>query len=392
MKISYRYITLLILIINTSFTGIAADRIPIIAFSGVPSEYSDSAHFAEFREAGFDVSLAVYMTQKELFKALQEAQKAKVKLLPVSPTFKDHPAVIIPKMKQYKSLFGYYIADEPNMDELEMYGQYVKNIKKYDSSHPCYINLFPCYDEGTLKMIRTTSYSNYLRKASSYGLQQISFDFYPIRKSGILPTWYENLELIRKESLRTKKPFWGFVLCTPHNDYPQPTIATLRLQMYSNLLYGAQAIQYFTYWQPTGTNIKYFNAPIDANGKKTMTYSLVQLMNKELALVSPLFKDCKVKSIYHIGPKTPKGTISHHGKIGKIQGISCTSTTGVLVSKFTKNGITYVGIQNKDYTRNTIVNLKLGDSSLKRVTKQLTYEGLKSSYNLPPGDIIIIKM
>ena len=47
---------------------------------------------------------------------------------------------------------------------------------------------------------------------------------------------------------RVGKPLWAFTLLTPHSGaYAQPTIGGLRLQAFSDLAYGAQAIQHFTF-------------------------------------------------------------------------------------------------------------------------------------------------
>ena len=42
-------------------------------------------------------------------------------------------------------------------------------------------------------------------------------------------------------------------MATKHWKYPHPTLATLRLQMFSDLAYGAQGLQYFTYWTPVNS-------------------------------------------------------------------------------------------------------------------------------------------
>ena len=41
-----------------------------------------------------------------------------------------------------------------------------------------------------------------------------------------------------------------YALSVAYGDHPVATSGQLRLQVYSDLAYGAQAIQYFTYWTP----------------------------------------------------------------------------------------------------------------------------------------------
>ncbi len=91
--------------------------------------------------------------------------------------------------------------------------------------------------------------------------------------------WYENLEQIRHYSILKNKNFWAFANATVFDLYSQPTIASLKLQMYSNLLYGAQGLQYFTYWTLDDDNWKknkFGHAIVDSRGNSTVTYSIVQ--------------------------------------------------------------------------------------------------------------------
>ena len=83
----------------------------------------------------------------------------------------------------------------------------------------------------------------------------VSFDHYPVISDGKGPAslrgeWYENLEIVSAAARKAGKPMWAFALSVPHSSYPAPTPAHLRLQVFSNLAYGAQVIQYFTYWTP----------------------------------------------------------------------------------------------------------------------------------------------
>ncbi len=84
-------------------------------------------------------------------------------------------------------------------------------------------------------------------------VQFVSFDYYPVMKDHLSKSWYQNLEQIAAESKKAGLPFWAFALTTNYdNDHVTPqTIAAMRLQVYSNLAYGAQGIQYFTYWSAT---------------------------------------------------------------------------------------------------------------------------------------------
>ena len=85
---------------------------------------------------------------------------------------------------------------------------------------------------------------------------------------------------------------------------PIPTMAALRLQMYSNLAYGAQGLEYWAYWMPES----FRNAPIGINGKRTIVYDRIKAVNKEIQDLVGVFVGSKVISVNHTGTIIPRGT------------------------------------------------------------------------------------
>ena len=90
-------------------------------------------------------------------------------------------------------------------------------MAKQDIKKPTYVNLLPNYGYGMPDEIKMPPYKQYLHQTSTIGLPFISFDFYPIMKSGIRETWYSCLEDIYKSlefcplyaSLRLPTAFLG---------------------------------------------------------------------------------------------------------------------------------------------------------------------------------------
>ena len=212
-------------------------------------------------------------------------------------------------LKEYPAigLGGYFLRDEPGNDAMEALGNWARRIESIDSAHPCYLNLLPGF------VFTPEAYEEHLRLFSEkVALPQISFDCYPVNAGSgrceLNPRWYENLELVRSESQRTGKPFWAFALATAHGSYPIPTIDHLRLQMYSNLAYGAQLLQYFTYWNPGTETWDFHQAPITQEGLRSPVYELVRQMNEEIQLRAFVWAGCTVERVSHIGETIPAGT------------------------------------------------------------------------------------
>ena len=377
----------------------AEDEMPIIAYMGVPYDKTTDENFKTFSECGFNVSLYIYPSLEQMIKACNIANKYGVKILGHCTDTHDNPEKAASVMKNVPGFFGYVIKDEPTSDAIKPLQQEISKLKKADDKHCFYINLHPYYNEGTLRHLKTRTYEEYLDIALSTSCKQLSFDFYPITANGIRPVWYHNLEMVRRRSLANNKPFWGFVLSVPHdvpfdegNYYPTPTLASLRLQIYANLAYGAQAIQYFTYWTPGNEEgFNYHDAPISHDGKKTNTYPIVQRMNKELKVVSQLFYGAHVLSVNHLGI-IPEGTTRQATMPINIKSLKIAGRQGAIVSQFEKQGHRYLAIVNKDYQHSMQTHIKTKNNTPRQITKELAEQEVKNTYTIAPGDILLFKL
>ena len=373
-------------------------EMPVIGYIGVPARQTTMERFREMRECGFNVSLNTYYSVKDAQKALDIAQKNDMKLIlrcnEVEKDYRRHLSSII----SHPAFLSYFIGDEPTRKQIPEFADKLSRIRSVDKNVPCYINLAPSYDFSILSWLGFNTYASYLKEASAaFGLSQISFDYYPlvVDKKGrleIRETWYSCLEDVRAESLRTAVPFWAFVLSTPHIVYPQPTLAHLRLQVYSNLLYGAQGIQYFTYWTPPQEKeYDYHNGPIGRSGERTQTYNVVKAMNAELAAVAPLFLEGRIIRVGHLGT-FPSGAHKFGRMPSILKGLKLKSDEGALCAELERGKERYLLIQNKGMFSNLQVSgLPTSNTTLCYVDKQLVKSSLKSHYTLIPGDILIIK-
>ena len=387
-KLNFLFLNILIF----SILPIQAE-IPIVAYFGIPLEHSNVNRFKEFKEAGFDVSICFYddTPVDTLLRILDDAKKSDIRLIISSGWVSVQPHVGIPRLKNHPALYGYFLQDEPWPKDISETTQRYQAMAKQDTRKPTYVNLLPDYGDGMPREIQMPPYKDYLKQTSAIGLPFISFDFYPILKSGIRPTWYSCLEDIRQESLRTGKPFWAFALCTPHADYPQPTIETLRLQVYSDLAYGAQAIEYFTYWTPQATDEwDFHDAPISIDGQRTKNYELVKQMNQELRGLLPLFDGAEIQTVNHM-VKIPEGTKKLRRLPTNIRKLKVTGHQSALVSTFKKDGHLYMAVVNKDYQSNMQLYIS-ARSNVTMLTKQLKEAAVKSSYEIGGGDILLFKL
>ena len=149
----------------------------------------------------------------------------------------------------------------------------------------------------------------------------------------------------------------------------------LRLQVFSDLAYGAQAIQYFTY---RGLQ----------HDEPTEVYDLVKTVNQEVQRLAGIFLGAQVISVSHTGSEIPEGTKALGSLPTPIKSLT-TSDTGAVVSVLEKGGNQYLVVVNRDF-RN-VMNLSIDvDSSVNRVLKNgstTTPDG--STIAVEPGDMVI---
>ena len=378
----------------------AKSEFPIIAYWGVPDWATSPYHFQMLNKCGFTVSLYPYASLDKLVQACRVANKYGVKIIGNCPEMESTPIKVAQTLKDEAGFYGYFIQDEPSMPEIQLRQRLVDQLQSIDSTHRFYINLLPYSDPlKSLSSAKAQSYPEYIKAAVNTSCQQISFDYYPITTEVLRKTWYQNIEMVRHESLISGKPFWGFVLSVPHRVpqtrnafYPMPTLASLRLQIYSNLAYGAQAIQYFTYWTPNPNDkLGFHDAPINFEGKKTETYGIVQKMNHELHSIAPLFYGAKVLSVGHLGV-VPEGTSRQTDMPINIASLKIKASAGALISTFEKQKHIYMAIVNKDYQHEMKIYIKAQNNIPYHLTKKMQKQPMKTSYTIAAGDILLFRL
>ncbi|MCY0977106.1 hypothetical protein PGH12_08100 [Chryseobacterium wangxinyae] len=372
-----------------------AQEIPILGFIGIPEKYANSANYTKMKNAGISISLMTFSSHENAIKSLEEAEKAGMKLILAYPELYSKPEEVVPKIKIYAAFKGYFMGDEPSPKEFTNYTQFAGKISKFDNSHIFYTNLFPNYVSA--ESIEKFTYENYINLAvKKLPLTFISFDHYPIINNAIRNNFFENLEVIRRISLLHNKQFWGFACSTIHLDYLQPTISGIKLQNFANLLYGAQGLQYFTYWtmssDPNWRKNNYSYAIVDEKGNPTPTYEIVKKVNQQIQRLAWVFLDSKSDAIFHTGTTVPKGTVKLT-TIPKEFKYFSTNGKNALVSLMSNGKKKFIIIQNTSLIENFSFEyqlkkeMKIVDNSSGK-TKNVAMSK-KNKSTILPGDILI---
>lgn len=361
--------------------------IPIISWAGIPADRS-AVLFPLLKECGIDWHLGLYRDSGEACAALEEAEKAGVGLIPGFPALKDSTENAVAVLKDSPALVAYHLEDEPELSDIPWLAALVVKIRSLDSAHPPYVNLYPDWAWGQ------DSYRDNIEEfAANVNVPFYSFDQYPVtEKDGrieIRPTWYRNLEEFSSMSRSHGKPFWAFALTKSHHlgapsppaFYPVPDIGQLRLQVFSDLLYGAQAIQYFT-----------FRGMYDTRTfEKTPVFDIVKQVNAEIKAYAHVFAGCKVENVWHIGDTVPQYTkrldaMPHSAvKALDIEG------AGAVVSLLANGGHEYLAVQNRDCVDSAVL-LAGFYGKVRIVTPEGTAKYKGRPIRLSPGDIAVFDL
>jgi len=371
------------------------NQIPVVAWGGIPSNETTVERYVELREAGF-THVIQPMDADSLAIAMDIAAEVGIKMFVHCPELKTETEKIVKRFMNHPAIAGYYITDEPGRSAFPALGEWVRKIQAIDNQHFCYINLYPNF----ARYLETETYQEHLHLfIEEVPVPILSFDHYPVflDQTGnrvLRLEWYENLEIFSDKARKAEKPFWAFALSVEHYHrsykYPIPTLEELRLQVFSDLVYGAQGIQYFKYWGSLGRNDFYY-APIESRTKKrTEVYDYIKEINTEIKNLSSIFLDAKVVSVGHTGEIIPPGTKRLEFLPDVIKTFE-TEGAGAVVSVLQKDGKSYLAIVNRDFKNKMKVKIE-GEPGLQRVLKDgstVPASAYINTMTVAPGDILI---
>ena len=391
---------------------VLAATLPILGWWGIPEDKVTVERYIEARQAGFTVLMQGASSPEKTHELLERAQRAGIKLSVFFPEIgRDNMEEAIAKLKNHPALFMWHLKDEPKYEDFEKVANTIRRIEAVDGQHPCYVNHIA---DASVSM-GVPDYAAYMeRMLREFTPKLISADFYPCRLADtsralpyrdtgnevyVCPTWYRQLEYLSGLARREKLPLALFACDVAHNVinyvYPVPTVAMLRLQMYSNLAYGARMLQYFTYWNPySKTQLKFHESIIREDGTRRPVYDRVRQVNHELQARAFVFMDSELVSVAHTGAEIPIGT----RRLEKLPPYVKSLTTpdgGAVVAQFAGSKFDALVVVNRSPVREMQLNIIL-DPSVVRILEDgssVSAAAYGGTYTLSPGsaEIFVVK-
>ena len=336
-------------------------RLPIMTWPGPETALLSLETFRLVADAGFSVNFSTFGDRELNLKALDLARAAGIKLMiydsRVDKALADESLpldvldAVAADYRGHPALYGYFITDEPNAAKFARLGAIVAGLKAADPTHPSYINLFPTY--ANEQQLGTPTYEGHVtRYLDTVRPPFVSYDNYPVMKDGFRKDYYRNLEIIRRMAMDKGLDFWAFTLCTPHMVYPAPTAGHIRLQLFSDIAYGAKGLEYFTYGTPGGDGSEFGVGLVDHQGRPGPAYPLAREINAEIRRIEDLVLRWKSVAVYHSEP-VPDGArpLPADAPIVGVNGAP------LVIGIMADGRATYVMLVNRDYenTRTAII-------------------------------------
>ncbi len=375
---------------DAGFTMISPPGTGIMNSSGVREDTVSDDTNHKLLDIGKNLGMKVLLADPRIYTAIGTKGPIDDDLKKVDDEFGSHPA-----------LEAYFVTDEPSAKIFPRLGQITAELKKLDSKHLSFINLFPTY--ASPQQLGSVDYRHHLEEfIGAVKPSVVSYDHYhwlldskapappselnerdraiwenawDRKGSGLdRPGYLENLQITWEVCQKHRLPMVVVTLLLPHGPYRDPGPAELRWDCYQALAYGVKALCWFTYWTPGMDEWNFHNACITEDGKRTHNYAEIADVNKEILPIGRLLYQKRSLGVMHVGPETePVEPFKPNAVIREAEGGRFT------LGMFT-NGV--ILIANKDYTKSAVCRLKLGEK-----IKSTIYDRRLARYiPLPPRD------
>lgn len=354
---------------------------PIVAWYSVEPEKSNKNEYKKLKKAGFNWSLSYFRNYDELNSGMQDAEACGIKMIAHCPEISNASEATIRQLKNKSSLGMYYLKDEPSVKDFSRIAETSMRILKVDSTHQLYVNLLPIYANS--KQLNADTYSEYLNSyINVVHPTLISFDNYPFIEDTFRSDYYLNLEIIASQCKKHTIPFWGFVRTAKGGKYQMIDEGRIRLQAFSNIAYGAQGIQYFTYTVPKGCE----SSILDTSYKPTALYDIVKGVNYEIQRLSKYLLGSSVLGVWHFD------SIKAEDISLDIE-MNINSKGKFIFSLIGKEESRFLMIVNKDFGNTQYLDIYF-PNEVCQINKKGRMKKARKSFSayIAPGDYILLKL
>ena len=311
----------------------------------------------------------------------------------------DNAKAVADHVRPYKSCVGYYIWDEPYVeDQLVEARRVVDLFQKEDPARCPFTVAIPSYnDKFTWKNGEFAGYLyNYVNIIDP---PMLSLDYYPIGLPGYTDEkqlddslmWCD-LGLMRQLCKRHNLPLWFYYQAVNLYKYAHFEFPMVRMMMYAAVLYGAKALQQFTC----------VGSVIDEKGQKSIFFDETKAIHAEFKKLGNTLMALDSRYVFHSAdllPTSPYLT-GLADDITDSEVLSGTLQDRVSVGELEdRYGNTYLVILNRDFTVEKTVELSLNKNyRIYEVSRETGRQSVlddgtdRLTVTLAPGDAVLVRV
>ncbi len=369
---------------------------PIIGWAQLPKKQTRADVFSNIARCGINVFMTCADSPEAVLAQLDLAQEHGLQALVVDKRFTpsdDEDCVknaldAAKEYAQHPATYGFTICDEPTRNDFERVGRVITAFRNAYPDKVAYVNGLGWGCRGA------DSFLEYVEEyASVIKPQMLSFDAYPL---STLPgdaeiskfykadcgvefpelnayyrdRYWEAWETYRMVSWKTNLPLWGFALATPHQHsiwfYGPVTEGSIRLEAFTGLAYGIEALQYFTLpslvEQYPNTFDGWDDGILGRDGEPSIRFEAFRRVNRDVATLGPIIKELTSTRVFHTGPLTSNccrwNTVRNERDSSHV-GVASIEGDPVIIGFLKGNGKRYMIIVNRNPARRGRVEVKM---------------------------------
>ena len=261
-----------------------------------------------------------------------------------------------------KSVVGYYVHDEPNVDQYPALRKVVEALRRHAPGKLAYLNLFPNHavkaGDGSNLLGPRCDYREYVaRFLAEVRPDFLSWDNYMVQYSMDMTRkkeaikYLDNILVIRDFAMKHRIPFWNVTIACqirPHTTVP--SYANLQLQAYTTLAAGAQGLGWYRMLPA-----HYHYGPFaNGGGERTQTWYFLGEINRQVSVLGPIMRKLTSTGIFFAGPPIDSRFPVLPGRL--LRSVECRES--LMVGEFKGRGADYAMIVNLSATRSAKISVR----------------------------------
>ncbi len=310
---------------------------------------------------------------------------------------------VVNDIKKYPEVVAYHIMDEPSTKLGPALLDIKNRVEQLDPTRPVYINLNP---DASAKTLGVSEYYDYVEYyVSQLNMHMISFDMYPVLADGtLMSAWHKCLGIYLSASQRYDIPFWAFAASCWINKEAnvakraKPSVENLLLQTYTDLAYGAQAVQYFTIRTTSGTDFAPYKVEYDSEKQQWVrewceAYDYLKECCLQVQKRGYVFDGCKVSKVRTTNFRSAYDTQMAPADLP--EQLASFETSGEALVSFVENvGGSYMAVVNGSWLQKQTMSF-VASSAVFVIDRDGEFLqpaiGEKATYTLERGEMLVIK-